>query len=41
MNHDIGVDAVPLVEIDEDGNVSFARKDQPIRGPGELLCLSP
>jgi NhaP-type Na+/H+ or K+/H+ antiporter len=37
----LGVDAIPLVEIDENGNMSFAREDQPIRGPGELLCLSP
>ncbi len=35
-----GADAVPLVELDEEKNVSFVRKDQPIRGPGELLCLS-
>ena len=35
-----GAEAIPLVELDEEGTISFVGKDQPIRGPGELLCLS-
>lgn len=36
-----GPDAVPLFEIDDEGTLCFVRQNQPIRGPGELVSLTP